>query len=89
MNKLTYNFNLDKNRLNAIGETKIQCRIIINGKRISLSTNVSISPKNWDKVKEKIKGKDDRSKLDNQKVEGFIIKIKEISLLADKQKRFY
>ncbi len=86
MNKITYSFNLDKNRLNTKDETKIQCRIVVNGTRISVSTNIAISPKSWDTKKKKIKGKDDRTKLDNTKLENFTIRIREIVLLSDKQK---
>jgi integrase/recombinase XerD len=79
-------FFISRTRMNQSGTTAIYCRLTQNGKRKEFSTTIFCTPKSWDTQKEIIRGNTQTVKMDNEKLNDFKARLKEIILIADKAK---
>lgn len=50
-------FYLLASKQTSLGASTIYCRLVLNNQRKQFSTGISISIKEWDKVKQRVKGK--------------------------------
>ena len=57
------------------GECPIECRITIQGKRVTLNTNKSVEASQWDQKRQRVKGRTETSSTINDFLESFKTKI--------------
>lgn len=65
---------------NQKGLCPIYIRMTIQGKRTEISTNIFCAPKDWDTAKKRIKGSDEVTKLQNQRLTQFEAEINKVHL---------
>lgn len=72
---LFYTKNSKKNKA---GKAPIYCRITVNGSRIELSTNESVEPDKWDRIKQRVKGKSELIRTINTHLDQIESKVKSV-----------
>ena len=77
-NTMNILFWIYKSRLNKAGEAPIKMRITLTGQSISFATSILITPDNWDKDKQRIKGNDALVKAAASLVHTLVGKVKSV-----------
>jgi integrase/recombinase XerD len=72
---------------NSKGLCPIYVRITIAGKRTEISTNIFAKPKDWDDKKKRIKGSEEITKLQNQRITQFEAEINRIHLYLEQTRQ--
>ena len=60
-NSYSVSFIVRESRKLKNGECPIECRIAIQGKRVTLNTNKSVEASQWDQKRQRVKGRTEKS----------------------------